>query len=126
MKPLDDEIARLDAEIARLQAERVGLIRAKSLLAGEPAPESTVARKRAPSVKPLVLDIMAAAGAAGASTAEVDALVREKNPGVAKDTVGSVLSRLKFDGALVFNGERYYEKRFAPAEPRGEHIRAVS
>jgi hypothetical protein len=33
---------------------------------------------------------------------------------VAKDTVGSVLSRLKSDGALVYVGERYYEKGQEP------------
>ena len=50
----------------------------------------------------------------GATSTEVDELVRQKVPSVAKDTVGSVLSRLKGDGALVHDGERYYDKRFAP------------
>jgi len=125
MKPLDDEIARLDAEIARLQGERAGLIRAKSLLLGEVAQMPTEPRKRAASVKPIVLDIMGAVGEAGATTAEVDTKVRETVPNVAKDTVGSILSRLKSEGALVYEGDRYYEKRFAPKRPF-DHIRVVS
>jgi len=124
MKPLDDEIARLDAEIARLQGERVGLMRAKALLTGE-VPEAVSTRKRAPSVKPLVLDIMREVAEFGATSQEVDAKVREQNPAVAKDTVGSVLSRLKGDGALVYEGERYYEKRHAPQRPFDPGLRAV-
>lgn len=122
MKPLDDEIARLDAEIARIQGERVGLLRAKSLLSGDGLPDATSApRKRSPSIKPLVLDIMSEAGIAGATSADVDALVRAKIPSVAKDTVGSILSRLKGDGALAYVGERYYEKQYAP----NSHLRAI-
>ncbi len=119
MKPLDEEIWRLDAEIARLQGERAGLLRAKELLTGAVPEKSAAPRKRAPSVKPLVLDIMAQVGRLGATTSEVDGVVRQTNPDVAKDTVGSVLSRLKSEGALVYEGDRYYEKRFAPApQPR--------
>ncbi|KKC27241.1 hypothetical protein [Sphingomonas sp. SRS2] len=113
MEPLDNEIARLDAEIARLQAERVGLIRAKELLTGEVINVPKI-RQRAAPIKPLVLDIMHRAGPNGASSAEVDTMVRVEVPTVAKDTVGSVLSRLKSDGALVYVGERYYEKGCEP------------
>jgi hypothetical protein len=114
MKPLDEEIARLDAEILRLQAERAGLIRAKELLGGVSA-EPAAPRKRASSVKPLVLDYLKAVGVKGATTAEVDATVRMMVPEVAKDTVGSLLSRLKSQGALVYEGDRYYEAKFAPS-----------
>jgi hypothetical protein len=112
MEPLNDEIARLEAEIARLQGERAGLIRAKELLTGEAAQPKQ--RRRAAPIKPLVLDIMRDAGPSGATSAEVDAEVRKTVPTVAKDTVGSVLSRLKSDGALVYVGERYYEKGQEP------------
>lgn len=57
---------------------------------------------------------MKVAGVNGASSAEVDEQVRARVPTVAKDTVGSVLSRLKSDGALVYVGERYYEKGQEP------------
>jgi hypothetical protein len=113
MKTIQVELERVRAEMQRLQAQEdilVGLLRK---LSGE-AEVVQVARKRAPSVKPLVLDIMKELGPKGATTASVDELVRAKNPAVAKDTVGSVLSRLKADGALVFDGERYYDKQFAP------------
>lgn len=113
MDPLNEEIARLDGEIARLQGERTGLIRAKELLTGEVA-KVPQARRRASPIKPLVLDIMRDSGPSGATSVEVDAEVRKTVPAVAKDTVGSVLSRLKSDGALVYVGERYYEKGQEP------------
>lgn len=64
----------------------------------------------------------------GATTSEVDDLVRRKVPSVAKDTVGSILSRLKSEGALVYIGERYYEKQYAPKEttPFDKGLRAVN
>jgi hypothetical protein len=122
MKPIDEEIARIDEQIARLQGRREGLLQAKALmqgqgqLASEPAAEP---RKRSPNIKPLILDIMASAGPEGATSAHVAARVKEAVPSVAKDTVGSTLSRLKADGALAFDGERYYEARSAPkGDPR--------
>ena len=121
MDPLNEEIARLESEIARLQGERAGLIRAKELLTGQVATPQV--RKRASPIKPLVLDIMRGMGSSGGTSGEVDALVREKVPAVAKDTVGSVLSRLKSDGALVYVGERYYEKG---REPKPTIVSAAS
>lgn len=126
MQPLDAEITRLDAEIARLQGERAGLLRAKELLTGEETPIKLEPRKRVTSVKPLVLDIMSDVGAAGATTAEVDDRVRGMVPAVAKDTVGSVLSRLKSEGALVYEGDRYYEKRHAPERRPFDPLRVVN
>jgi hypothetical protein len=122
MKSLEEEVSRIDAEIERLKARRQAFLDAMAIVSGvtptEPQPPAP-ARKRAANVKPLILEIMAHALDKGATSAEVDELVRQKVPNVAKDTVGSVLSRLKGDGALVHNGERYYDKRFAPpkAEP---------
>lgn len=112
MKRLDEEIVRIDAEILRLQSERAGLLRAKSLLSTDEEP--TVQRKRSPNIKPLILEIMEKASTSGETSMEVDRKVRTRVPSVADATVGSVLSRLKADKALVFDGERYYDARYAP------------
>jgi hypothetical protein len=116
MKPLDEEIARIDAEIERLRARKDGIIRAKELLSGETAGPTSPAptRKRSANVKPLVLDIMERAGDVGATSAEVTERVRERMPTVSKDSVGSILSRLKADKALTHDGTRYFDARFAP------------
>ena len=126
MKLIQGELQRVRDEIATLRVKEALLEDLLSKLSGEPAPKRV--KTRSPNVKPLVLDIMHEAGVSGATSAEVDQLVREKVPTVAKDTVGSVLSRLKSDGALVHDGERYYEKQFAP-EPKGPFnpsLRAVT
>lgn len=122
IKMIEAELQAIRDQIARLRAQEEVLVKLQKSMAGE-----TVRRTRAPNVKPLVLDIMAEVGVAGATSAEVDEKVREQNPHVAKDTVGSVLSRLKSAGALVYDGDRYYEKRFAPRpNPFDREIRAVN
>lgn len=113
MKHIEAELARIRAERDRLAAQEEVLVKLLGTINGEPEVEK-VARKRSPSIKPLVLDFMAKAGFTGASTTEVDAAIKSEVPTVAKDTVGSILSRLKADGALVYDGERYYEKQYAP------------
>lgn len=121
---IEAELQAIREQITRLKAQEEVLLKVQRSMAGMP---EAAKRKRAPSVKPMVLDIMSAAGEAGATSQEVDAMVRETNPAVAKDTVGSVLSRLKSEGALVYVGERYYEKRFAPHNrPFDSSLRAVS
>jgi hypothetical protein len=120
MKSIDDEIARIDSEIERLKVRREAFLDMKTMLvSGAATPSLSQPRKRAANVKPLVLDIMAGAGIAGATSGEVTERVNEKLPTVAKDTVGSVLSRLKADGALVYDGERYYDARYAPSKQDG-------
>ena len=117
MKMIESELARIRSDIERLRAQEEVLIALQSKMSGEPTP-SPSPRKRSANIKPLVIDIMHEAGFTGATTAEVDEMVRRRVPTVAKDSVGSILSRLKSAGALVHDGERYYEKQFAP-KPSG-------
>lgn len=126
MKMIKAKLAEIQAEIARLRTreqllmELVAEANGETVLTNEP-------RKRSQNVKPVVLDIMASVGLAGATSREVSEKVRAAIPTVATDTVGSVLSRLKSDGALAYDGERYYEKRFAPPpRPEGGGLRAVN
>lgn len=117
MSIIKSQLEAVRAQIARLQIKEETLLELLRELTGEPATEPKPARRRAPNVKPLVLDFMREVGERGATSTEVDDAVRALNPTVAKDTVGSVLSRLKADGALGYDGERYYEKRFTPPRP---------
>lgn len=118
---IEAKLQAIRDEIATLKAQERVLQDLLGEMSGQPAKP---ARKRSPSVKPLVLDIMSRVGPAGATSKEVDEAVRANVPTVAQDTVGSVLSRLKSDGALVYDGERYYEKRHAPRPSEGG-LRAV-
>lgn len=119
---IEAKLAAIREQIATLRAQEKVLA---DLLAEMKGERTASERKRSPNIKPLVLEIMSAAGNAGATSREVDEAVRERVPTVANDTVGSVLSRLKSAGALVYDGERYYEKRFAPSRPFDGGLRAV-
>ncbi|MCB1336189.1 MAG: hypothetical protein KDK10_01575 [Maritimibacter sp.] len=124
---LEKELARVRADIEKLKVEEALLVKMIAKMDGNTKAGKTT-RTRSPAVKPVVLDIMRSVGAFGATTAEVDDQVREVVPTVAKDTVGSVLSRLKADGALVYVNERYYEKQHAPKDEDrtfNDGIRAV-
>ena len=127
MNNMKGKLATIRAEISRLQAQEEVLVELIGQDNGEPPPNRS--RKRSANIKPLVLDLMHRAGFTGATSAEVDKAVRERVPTVAKDTVGSVLSRLKSDGALTYDGERYYEKQFTPPKqpaPFERDFRVVS
>lgn len=127
MSIIKTQLEAVRAQIERLRVKEETLMDLLRELSGEPARVVAEVRKRAPSVKPHVLDFMREVAERGATTAEVDDAIRALNPSVAKDTVGSVLSRLKSEGALVYDGERYYEKRFAPVQrPFDGSLRAVN
>lgn len=117
MSIIKSQLEAVRAQIERLRIKEETLLELLRELTGEPVVEQRSTRKRAPNVKPMVLDFMREVGERGATSSEVDEAIRALNPAVAKDTVGSVLSRLKSDGALGYDGERYYEKKHMP-EPR--------
>jgi len=109
---IDNEIARIDAEIERLRVRREAFVDMRAMMAGKESPPSVVQpRKRSVNVKPLVLDIMKAAGPNGHTSAEVKEMVKTQIPTVNDDTVASVLSRLRADNALRHDGERYYQSQ---------------
>ena len=118
---MQDKLAAIRKQIEELQIQERLLLE----LLGEEEP-AKAPRQRSPNIKPMVLDYMREVAERGATSAEVDAHVRKAVPTVAKDTVGSILSRLKFDGALVYDGERYYEKRHAPPQRPLGIVRSMS
>lgn len=128
MSIIKTQLEAVRAQIERLQIKEETLIDLLRELNGEKAPiEEKPIRRRAPNVTPHVLDFMSEVGARGATTSEVDEAVRAVNPAVAKGTIASVLSRLKSDGALAYDGVRYYEKKFEPKPtPFDGSLRAVS
>ena len=98
MKNVEAELARIRADRDKLDAQEEVLLKLLANWSGEPAPKEP--RRRSAPIKPVVLDIMAEVGFTGATTAEVDAAVKRRVSTVAKDSVGSILSRLKSAGAL--------------------------
>jgi hypothetical protein len=126
MNTIKSELERVQQEIKTLQIEEGILQKLLSKLTGQPGPQ--IKPKRAVGITPLVLDVVRLAGAQGATSSDVAVEVALREPSVAKASVASILSRLKSDGALIYVGDRYYEKQFAPAataSPFDSHLRAV-
>src|SRR3546814_16393206 len=94
---IEAELQAIREQITRLKAQEEVLLKVQRSMSGLP---EAAKRKRAPSVKPLVIDIMSAVGEAGATSQEVDEKESDTNPPVAEDTVGSDHSRLKLESAL--------------------------
>lgn len=118
MKFLYKRKAELQAELAAAQArlhEVEGLIRAMS---GEAAPEPSAAtaipgRARRGDLNNIVLSLYEQAAETGLSTAECVATANMAGTPLKATSVSSLLSRLKSDGVLMYDGERYRLKRFA-------------
>lgn len=117
MKTIDEELDRVRAQLDRLKHEEEILLHLKARMSGESAAVVAEPKRKArsPSIKPLVLQLIHEAGAAGMSSADVAATVKDRVPDVAKDTVGSVLSRLKSEGAFAYENDRYFERQYAPS-----------
>ncbi|MBX9596648.1 MAG: hypothetical protein K2X46_19950 [Roseomonas sp.] len=103
--------AEIEARKARLD-EVESLIR---MLSGEPPQEMPQARKpRRGDLKEAVLALYEQAGEGGLSSAEcVTAAKSAHGLDLQTGSVSSLLSRLKADGILMYDGERYRLRRFA-------------
>lgn len=125
MKTIQEDLDRVQVQIAELQIEEGVLKRLLAKLNGEPEEVAKPKRKRASSVKPLVLDLVRASREQGLTSAEAAEQVQAHQPTVSRETVGSVLSRLKSEGAFVYVGDRYYEKQYGPQRGGWSGLAAV-
>ena len=121
MKLLQERKAVLQTELAAAQArlhEVEGLIRA---MGGETGPEPSraatiidrIERIRRGELNNIVLSLYEQAAETGLSTAECVAAASKIGTPLKATSVSSLLSRLKSDGVLMYDGERYRLKRFA-------------
>jgi hypothetical protein len=78
-----------------------------------------VARKRRTSTKSVVLDLLEDVGTTGLNASIAVELANRRGVSIERASVSSLLSRLKSDGIIEFDGERYRLKKYAPnPEPR--------
>ena len=117
MKVIEEEISRLARERDALTHKIEGLQLALRLARGEgqappAAPEAT--RQRRGGVKETVLDLISEAAETGMTPPECVAAAKAKR-GIELDrgSVSSLLSRLKKDGVLFYDGSRYRLKEYA-------------
>jgi len=117
MKLLHERRDRLKSEIDELRARLDEIENLIRIMSGEPSHETVVVQKvrsRRGDLKEIVLSLYEEAGEIGLSTAECISAARDRR-GVALQpaSVSSLLSRLKADGVLMYDGDRYRLKQFA-------------
>ncbi|PTE07441.1 hypothetical protein [Mesorhizobium helmanticense] len=117
MKMIQEELTAKEEQLRILQAE-INLLR--SLLAranGDPDP--TVARKRAPrsNVKNLILALLQETGTAGLNAAIAVEMAEKRGQKLERGSASSLLSRLKSDGTITYDNDRYRLKGIEPENP---------
>ncbi len=117
---LNAELERVRNQIAELKIEEALLTKMLRRMGDNNAKKPPT--NRALGVKSAVLNFAFEAGGEGVTTEEMRDAVERTIPEVAKDTVRSVLSRLKSDGALAFVRGRYYVKEFVPQGEDGPNV----
>jgi chorismate mutase len=126
MKMLEERRRQIDAEINQLMTRRaeIDLLIARSRGEAESVPAAEPPRRRR-NVKKTVMELVEMAGSAGVTATEVvdraGAIGRELDRG----SVSSLLSKFKGQGALIFDGERYYPASKA-LSPEPQSFRVVS
>lgn len=116
LRLLEDRRNQLRAELGAVKArldEVENLLRA---MGGEGAPEPMMtvpSRTKRGDLNNIVLTLCEQAGEAGLSSAECVEKANWAGTPLKPASVSSLLSRLKADGVLMYDGERYRLKRFA-------------
>lgn len=117
MKVIQAAIERLEAEReaynVRIDGKIEGLREAIRLQSGGTAHVSPSGRARRGALKDMVLLIADEVGKAGVSAEECVDLAKRKGVALKLGSVSSLLSRLKQDDVLFFDGDRYRLKQFA-------------
>ncbi|MBE7158271.1 MAG: hypothetical protein INR62_07520 [Rhodospirillales bacterium] len=115
-KVLQERLDRLLSEMERLR-ERADEVRGLLRIMSEEGPDTGLSEKRKVrrgDLKDIVLSLYKRAAETGLSAAECVKSAQDQH-GVALQpaSVSSLLSRLKADGVLFYDGERYRLKRYA-------------
>lgn len=111
MKPLEELRDKLKADIATLQAQLEGVEMSLRALNGEDASTLTARgkRTRAPrsNVKQYLLTLLDEVGADGLNASSAVERATAKGDQIERGTVSSLLSRLKNDGVVFYDGSVY-------------------
>jgi hypothetical protein len=121
MKAIDEAIARLENERAafnaRIDGRIEGLREAQRLQSGTPLPTEILVQPRVRSrrgdLKETVLSLAQEAAEKGLTTESCVAAAKARGVDLIQASVSSLLSRLKNDGVMFFDGQVYRLKQYA-------------
>lgn len=114
---------RLLIEVQALQNKIAGLEMAIALIDGEdamPAPEAT--RPRRGGSKAAILSLLEEVGTTGLNAASACEIAGRRGINLDRATASSLLSRLKKDEIVVYDGDKYKLKSFAPSPQAPELV----
>jgi len=120
IQKLLDKRDQLQAELEALRNKIIGVELAITLLEGDamPAVEQSPTRLPKTSVKPTLIDLLREVGASGLIASTAVEIAAKRGISLDRNTVSSLLSRLKRDGLVDYDGERYRLLEFAREQAR--------
>jgi CRP-like cAMP-binding protein len=128
MNRLLEQRARLAAEIDALRNKLEGLDMAIQLLSSDDdttsseAVHNDVSRpSRRANVKGITLQLLEESGSEGLSSNDVVERAQNRGHSLDRGSVSSLLSRLKKEGTLIYDGTKYYLAQNAPVRMSGPH-----
>ncbi len=107
-----------------IENQILGIEKAISLIGLEEGADSPPRKSRS-SNKAIVLDLLREVGTTGLNAATAVAMANIRGITLGRNSVSSMLSRLKRDGVVVYDGEKYRLREFAHATSRSEETKAV-
>src|SRR6185312_16550372 len=107
VRRLIEERDRLLAQIEAMRNQVAGLERAISLLDHEPTRDGAASSGRPPQVKSIILSLLKEVGTTGLSLDSTMEMAERRGLRLNKGTVASTLSRLKKEGNIAYDGQRY-------------------
>lgn len=107
-----EERDRLLRQREALDNQIAGIERAISLVGDEVC--VSPAQKRRTSTKSVVLDLLEDVGTTGLNASIAVDLADRRGISIERASTSSLLSRLKSDGIVVFDGDKYRLKKYAP------------
>lgn len=117
LQKLLERRSQLVTQIKEFNDRLAELNLAISLLTGESEAPSTEPTRRRRHVKTTVMELVTAAGQTGVTAAEIVEDARSRGRELDRPSVSSLLSKLKADGVLRFDGERYFQASLPNPEP---------
>lgn len=113
-KAIEAQRDRLLAEIEALKNKVAGLELALSLLGGDQKSEEAAKPDRSRGgLRQVLTDLLREAGTTGLNAASAVEVAERRGMHLDKQSVSSTLSRMKAEGSVHYNGERYRLTQFA-------------
>lgn len=126
MQRLAEQRDRLLADIEALRNKVVGIEMAMALIDNGPMEAASPARQIRLGTKSFILDLLTEVGTTGLNAVTALEIGQRRGVHLERQSVSSMLSRLKTDGLLVYEDHRYKLAKFASEDRDAPLLRAVT